>query len=127
MQNARRLYDSLKEKDKAKVSNYRDLLDSEKKYGELTAEADRELTKLNLERTRLFSSTVPAIKATVKSWESMVTLKNSDGGGVNFAFTGALQNVRDGYGEQVNIEGLTLQFDNYYSPDADNGKMALYI
>lgn len=127
MQNARRLYDSLKEKDKARVSNYRDLLEAEKKYGELTAEADRELTKLNLERTRLFPSTVPAIKATVKSWESMVTLKNSDGGGVNFAFTGALQNVRDGYGEQLNIEGLTLQFDNYYSPDADNGKMALFI
>lgn len=127
MRNARRLYDSLKDSDKAKVTNYRELLDFEKEYKDLTEEADKKLTKLNLERTRLFPSDVAAIQSTVKSWESMISLKNADGAGVSFSFNGALQNVRDGYGEQLNIEGLTLQFDNYYTPNPDKGKMALFI
>lgn len=124
IRHARRLYNALAEEKKALVTNYSVLEAAETEYARLTTEADGWLTPMSKANAMLSSSSSDNVQHTLNvDWQSFLKLTDISGGGLRYSFTGAPTNVREGFNRSVNLDGLTLQFDNLYG----KGNFALFF
>lgn len=125
IRNARRLYNALAEEKKALITNYSLLEAAESEYARLTTEADGWLTLLNKINAMLSGSSSESVQQALNAWQGAgwFNLTEISGGGLRYSFTDAPTNVREGYGRSLNLDGLTLQFDNLYG----KGNFALFF
>ena len=125
---ARKAYDALTESGKGQVSNYSKLLEAEAQYASLAERADSKLNYINKANALLSSSTMEHVKNTLQAWARFMTLTDLPyGKGLRYKFTDAPTNVREGFGADVNLDGLVLQFDNLDRENASSGQLALYF
>lgn len=122
---ARRLYNAMADEKKAQVTNYSVLEAAESEYARLTTEADSWLTPLNKTNAMLSGSSSESVQQTLNAWQGAGWFKLTEisGGGLRYNFTNAPTNVREGYARSLNLDGLTLQFDNLYG----KGSFALFF
>ena len=120
---ARRLYNIGSEEEKEEVPEdiYNKLTAAETEYARLTAEADEWLIPMNKANALLSNSQPNAVNNMWKNWIKLTDL--ADGAGLRYQFTGAGNDIREGFGRSVNLDGLTLQMDNLYG----NGCFALFF
>ena len=123
---ARALYDDLSTDEKQQVTNYNILTAAEKKARELIDEADSALTVLDKTKLRLSGSANPTVVDIIEGWPD-IKIRNLETGGVNFNFTEARLEVRDGLLENINLNGLTLQFDNFKAESGINNQFAVFF
>jgi len=124
IRSVRRLYERLLDEEKVMVPNLSVLESKEQEYLELAASAD---TAFNLKYMSRSSGLMLSTHGGACTWPTLLSLSDVTGGGLRYNFTGAVQNVREGYSRAVTMDGLTLQFDNFYAVNEAEAIFAVYL
>lgn len=121
MRGARALYNELSDNDKSQVTNIEILEKAEQTAQKLGAEADKNLTYVKKSGLRLSGHSNPVVSDTInKNWASKIKITDISAGGVHIAFSDAIKGVRDGLKTKINLNGLTLLFDNFYCEEGND-------
>ncbi len=125
---ARALYNELSDDNKSQVTNVDILEKAEQTVYELAAEADKNLTYVNKSGLRLSGHSNPSVSDTInKNWANQIKMTDISTGGVHIAFTDAIAGIRDGLKTKVNLNGLTLLFDNFYSEEGNDAYFTVFF
>lgn len=125
---ARALYNELNDDNKSLVTNFDILEKAEQTVYELAADADKNLTYVKKSELRLSGHSNPSVSDTInKKWANSVKITDISDGGVHIAFTDAIPGIRDGLKANVNLNGLTLLFDNFYCEEGNDAYFAVYF
>lgn len=126
---ARAEYDKLSGSEKAKVSNYTELVEKENAYKALVAEADSELLPVKLSQLSFANRIHPHIYNTYyTNWKPYIqTSSGLNGVKFNFVNAPAKAGVGDSYLSLANISGLKLQFDAFDFSDSSAAQPAIVL
>ena len=125
---ARSLYNELGDDYKSQVTNVDILEKAEQEASKLAAEADKNLTYVNKAGLRLSGHSNSVVSDTInKNWANKIKITDISTGGVHIAFTDAIAGVRDGLKTNVNLNGLTLLFDNFYCEEGNDAYFTVFF
>lgn len=126
--NAYKLYNRLSDFEKNRVTNFDKLLTAKAELDKLTKEANAQLTLIKIANSKLSGSDLEAVRNTINvGWSSMIKVSDISTGGLHYQFTNAVQNVREGYGENVSFDGLHLEFDEFSAINPEKAKMTVFV
>lgn len=127
---AREAYDSVFSVDKAKVTNYAELVAKEEEYKALAAEADKDMIKMSVSKGYFSNRNNYYIYKTFhQDWAKLIQVKDSSYGGMNLSFVNApaKAGVGESYMSLVKLDGLKLRFDGFDFENPAAAQMAVVI
>lgn len=132
VRNVRATYNKLIAAQQSLVTNLSVLTAAETSYSSLaqTANSGSGYTILSKSNALLSSSADTSVQSCLATWASTgrFTLTNlANSGGLNYNYSYAGTDYREGYNWYVNMNNLTLQFDNYSRNSSGNGQFAIYL